>query len=100
LDQVVSIKADGKGTVVFDLNGGNADFPFVASDYHIAIKPSKDGKIDATGKHGTGSYMLENFEPGVRATFKRNPNYHDSDVAHVDSVEMITIADVAVDWRS
>jgi peptide/nickel transport system substrate-binding protein len=95
LDQVVSIKADGKGTVVFDLNGGNADFPFVASDYHIAIKPSKDGKIDATGKHGTGSYMLENFEPGVRATFKRNPNYHDSDVAHVDSVEMITIADVA-----
>ncbi|MEK9597038.1 MAG: ABC transporter substrate-binding protein [Rhodospirillaceae bacterium] len=95
LDQVVSIKADGKHTVVFDLSGGNADFPFVASDYHIAIKPAKDGKIDPVGKHGTGSYMIESFEPGVRATFTRNPNYHNGEVAHVDSVEMITIADVA-----
>ncbi|MDP7381919.1 MAG: ABC transporter substrate-binding protein, partial [Alphaproteobacteria bacterium] len=38
LDQVVSLKADGKHAVVFELKGGNADFPFVASDYHIAIK--------------------------------------------------------------
>ena len=95
LDQVVSLKADGKHAVVFELKGGNADFPFVASDYHIAIKPSKDGKIDPVGTAGTGSYVLESFEPGVRATFTRNPNYHDSSVGHFDSFEMITIADVA-----
>ena len=95
LDQVVSLKADGKHAVVFELKGGNADFPFVASDYHIAIKPSKDGKIDPVGTAGTGSYVLESFEPGVRATFTRNPNYHDSSVGHFDSFEMITTADVA-----
>ena len=48
LDQIVSLKADGKHAVVFELKGGT-DFPFVASDYHIAIKPSKDGKIDPVG---------------------------------------------------
>ena len=95
LKQVKSIKADGKDTIVVELEAGNADFPYIMSDYHIAIKPSKDGKINPTDGIGTGGYVLEKFDPGVRTTFKRNPNYFKSDRANFDEVELISIIDVA-----
>ncbi len=74
LEQVADIKADGDDKVVFTLNSGNADFGVVLSDYNLLILPSKDGKADTANKDGTGSYILESYEPGVRATLKRNPN--------------------------
>ena len=44
LDSVEEIKADGDN-IVFTLKGGNADFPFYVSDYHLKIMPAKaDGK--------------------------------------------------------
>jgi peptide/nickel transport system substrate-binding protein len=95
VDPIVEIKADGKNTVVFTMKSGNADFPFIVSDYHLAILPSKDGKADATTGIGSGGYTLESFDPGVRATLKRFPNYWKSDRAHFDEAEMLTISDVA-----
>ena len=71
---IQDIKADGKNTVVFTMKSGNADFPFIASDYHLAILPSKDGKVDASSGIGTGSYTLDSFDPGVRTALKRFPN--------------------------
>jgi peptide/nickel transport system substrate-binding protein len=38
----MSVKADGAETVVFELDGGNADFPYTVSDYHMPIMPKKD----------------------------------------------------------
>jgi hypothetical protein len=81
LVQLKDIKADGKDTVVVELDGGNADFPFIISDYHIAIMPSSDGKVDATSGVGAGGYSIVNFEPGVRVDFKRHPNYWKEDRA-------------------
>ncbi len=95
LEPVTDIKADGKDTVVVTLESGNADFPFIISDYHIAIMPSKDGTVDWQSGTGTAGYILESFEPGVRADFKRNPNYWKEGRAHFDSVELISITDVA-----
>lgn len=95
VDAIESIKADGKNTVVFELSGGNADFPFLMSDYHLPILPSKDGKINATSGVGTGGYIIENFDPGVATQFKRNPNYWKQGHAHFDSIEMLVVADVA-----
>ena len=47
LQAVTDIKADGPDTVVFTLTGGNADFPYICSDYHIPILPAKpDGTAD------------------------------------------------------
>jgi peptide/nickel transport system substrate-binding protein len=94
LEQITSIKADGKNQVVVELAAGNADFPFVMSDYHIAMLPSKDGVADATSGNGLGPYVLKEFEPGVRASFTRNPNYHKSDAAYFDEIEMLAIIDV------
>ncbi len=95
LDQVTDIRADGKDTVVVTLQGGNADFPFVISDYHIAIVPSKDGVIEWKSGAGTGGYVLRKFEPGVRADFNRYPNYWKEGAAHFDEVELLSITDVA-----
>ena len=94
LESLKNIKADGKDTVVVELTGGNADFPFIVSDYHIAILPSKDGKVDWQSGIGAGGYTLKNFEPGVRADFERSPNYWKEGRAHFDSVELISIIDV------
>ncbi len=39
LKEIVSMKADGTDTVVIELSGGNADFPYTVSDYHRPIMP-------------------------------------------------------------
>jgi len=93
LKAITSMKADGN-SVVFELDAANADFPYIVSDYHLLIKPSKDGKIDATDGLGTGGYVIEKFEPGVRTVAKRNPNYFKSDAAFFDSVEFISLIDL------
>jgi hypothetical protein len=70
------IKTDGTDTVVVTLEAGNADFSYIVSDYHLVIMPAKDGGgIDWESGVGTGAFALTSFEPGVRATMKRNPNY-------------------------
>ncbi|MFQ5551491.1 MAG: ABC transporter substrate-binding protein, partial [Gemmatimonadales bacterium] len=71
---IKDIKADGKHKVVFELDGPNADFPSILTDYHLNIVPAKDGKADWQSGIGTGAYTLEEFEPGVRAAVKLNSN--------------------------
>ena len=89
LTAVKSIKADGPNTVVFELEGANADFPYVVSDYHISIRPEGD----MTSGVGTGPYVIEDFNPGVHSKLNRNPNYFKSDRAHFDRIEMTSIID-------
>ena len=89
---VQNIRADGKHRVVFTLEKGNADFPFLLSDTHLTIVPA--GTTDFSDGMGTGGYILEKFEPGVRSLVKRNPNYFKAGRAHFDEIELIVIADV------
>ncbi|MBW1699139.1 MAG: ABC transporter substrate-binding protein [Deltaproteobacteria bacterium] len=91
VDQIADIKKDGPYTVIFLLKGGNADFPFILSDYHLTISPAGSNFIDGVG---TGGYILKEFEPGVRAFAVRNPNYFKTDRAWFDEVETLGIADV------
>jgi peptide/nickel transport system substrate-binding protein len=91
-ESIKEMKADGKNTVIFTLKGGNADFPFMLSDYHLTISP--DGTTDFGKGIGTGGYMLVDFEPGVRGLVKRNPNFFKKGRAHFDEVETIGINDV------
>ena len=93
LSSIVEMKADGKDKVIFKLKGGNADFPFLLTDYHLGIYPSKDGKIDWAKGVGAGPYVLKNFEPGVKLQAERNPNYFKD--TWFDSVEFLSIVDVA-----
>ena len=93
LKAVKEIKADGKDTVVFVLEGGSADWPYILSDYHMPILPGKDGKADALSGVGTGGYTLSNFEAGVRPLMKRNPNYWKDGAAHFDEAECLAVID-------
>lgn len=94
LDAVRDIKADGNHAVTFQLVSGNADFPFVLTDYHLNIVPSNGaGGIDWQSGVGTGAYILDEFEPGVRTTYTRNPNYWKTGRGFFDRAEMLVIGD-------
>jgi peptide/nickel transport system substrate-binding protein len=94
LTGVDSVKADGANTVVVNLKGGDADFPFILSDYHILICPSKgDGGIDWESGIGTGGYSLGNHKPGISSMTKRYPNYWKEGKAHFDEIESIWLED-------
>ena len=91
---VKDVRQDDNHTVIIELSEGNADFPFIMGDYHIRIYPDGTSGKDWEKGIGTGPYILETWEPGVKGITKRNPNYFKSDRAHFDSVETLAIADV------
>ncbi len=92
---IEDVKIDGDN-VVFALSGGSADFPFLLSDYHLGVCPAKDGGgIDWESGVGTGGYVLDAFDPGVRTLTKKNPNYWKEGRGHFDEVESLYISDVA-----
>lgn len=93
LSQIQSLEKDGDDGIIFTLENGNADFPFLVSEYRVVIMPAVDGKLDWASGIGTGPYILENFDPGVSATFRRNPNYWKAGRAHFDEVELLSILD-------
>ncbi len=94
LKTVLDIKSDGNQTVIFELSDGSADFPFIMADYHLTIFPDGTQGKDWEKGIGTGEYILEDWEPGVRALTKRNPNYWKADRAHFDEIETLVVVDV------
>jgi peptide/nickel transport system substrate-binding protein len=93
LKTVTEVKKLDNLTVQFKLNSGNADFPYVVSEYFFIIFPSKDGAIDWRSGAGTGGYKMVEFEPGVRYVGERNPDYWKTGRAHFDRVELIPLSD-------
>lgn len=93
LTQIESLSKDGNHAVVFKLKAGNADFPFIMGDYHLPILPEKEGQLDWGSGIGTGAYSIVNYEPGVRAQFKRNPNYWKEGRGHFDEIETLALLD-------
>lgn len=85
------VYADDKHTVIFELDEGNADLPYVVSDYHLGIVP--DGFEDWDNPIGTGPYRMEHYDPGVESLHVRNENYWKEGRAHADSVEYTIIND-------
>ena len=91
---IESMRTDGD---VFEvtLGVGNADLPYLMADYHLMIQPG-GGFDDPTAAIGTGAYILETDDPGVRMVAKRNPNYWGGDqtqTAHYDQAEVIVLND-------
>lgn len=90
---IENMSKEGEDTVVFELSGGNADFPFILSDYHLTIHPAKDDSIDWQSGDGCGSYILKSKNFGVSVMMERNPNHWRDDVAWFDSIEMLALVD-------
>ncbi len=64
-------------TVTFKLAAGNADLPWLMTDYHLAICPANDdGTIDWQSGDGCGPYKLVETEFGVNYRFVRHDDWH------------------------
>jgi peptide/nickel transport system substrate-binding protein len=90
---IQNVEAPDDSTVRFTLAAGNADFPYIVSDYHLPIGKSQDGVVDWQKAMGSGSYVLENFEPGVRADFARWDGNWRTDRGWFDRIEQLAIID-------
>ncbi len=93
ISPIKDIKANGKDTVIFELEYGYADMPALMAEYHMQIVP--DNYKSWQDGMGTGGYILKDFEPGVRAFSIRNPNYWKEGRAHFDEIECIGIGDTS-----
>ncbi|MEQ9487991.1 MAG: ABC transporter substrate-binding protein [Alphaproteobacteria bacterium] len=92
VSSVESVKADGNAVVITS-NVGNADLPYALSAFQFQVCPSDgNGNLDLSGV-GTGPYVLQEFEPGVRAELTKNPNYFKEGRAHFDAVQFIALND-------
>jgi peptide/nickel transport system substrate-binding protein len=78
--------------VEFHLTRPVGDFPTLVADSQLWTVP--EGATDfVTKPNGTGPFTFVSWQPGVRAIFKRNPNYWQSGKPYVDDVEMVFIPD-------
>jgi len=94
VSSITDIVVTDPHTVVVKLSGGDADFAYKMSDYHLLMMPLVGGKVDWSSGNGTGGYILERFDPGVTISLRRNPNYFKGGArAHFDSVQLINIPD-------
>jgi peptide/nickel transport system substrate-binding protein len=94
VQNITDIRANGKDRVVVELAEGNADFAYLMSDYHLVVAPEGTAGDDWDKGIGTGPFMLESWEPGVRALTKRNPDYFKEGRPYFDEVETLHVADV------
>ncbi|MEM7169828.1 MAG: ABC transporter substrate-binding protein [Pseudomonadota bacterium] len=93
LSSVEDIKADGDSRVTITLSSGNADLPYVMTDYHLCMLPSDGNGGVEISPIGTGAYMVESHDSGVRTALKRNPNFFKADAAYFDDVVFTSISD-------
>jgi peptide/nickel transport system substrate-binding protein len=93
IEDIVDIKKLDANQILVSLKSGNADLPYLLSDYHLMVVPN--GFTDWAKPIGTAGYALESFEPGVRAVTKKQGSYWKTGCGHVDGIETLVINDTA-----
>lgn len=93
LATVSEIKALSPKQVYIKLSEGNADLPVLLGDFHLVVVPN--GHTDWSKPIGTGAYVLESIEPGVRVLFRSRGEYWKPGRGNFDAVEVRYITDAA-----
>ena len=94
VENIVEMTKLGDLEVQLVLNAGNADLPYLLSDYHINMFPA--GQIEEAIQNGigTGLYRVVSFDPGVRFVGQRVEDHYKGDSAgFFDEIEYIAIND-------
>lgn len=89
---IKDVEATAPDEVKITLHEPNAGFAPVMALTTMTIVPADDMNFDAG--IGTGAYMLETYEPGIKSIVRKNPNYWKEGRGHFDSIEMLAIRDV------
>ena len=89
--QMTDFKAVDPLTVEITLAAPNGDLPTILAMHHFMI--IADGTTNFTKANGTGAFVCETFEPGVRSIAVRNKNYFKAGGANLDSFEFFAISD-------
>ncbi|HEY9039998.1 MAG TPA: ABC transporter substrate-binding protein [Roseovarius sp.] len=93
LELVTDVVADDEHTVTVKMESGNADLPWLMTDYHLVVLPATDdGSVDWQSGDGCGPYKLDKWEPGRGASLIRHDDWH-GEGAYFDAVEVIVIND-------
>ncbi|MDO5757898.1 MAG: ABC transporter substrate-binding protein [Rhodobacterales bacterium] len=93
LTSVTDIRADGDHTIVIELDGGNADVPWLMTDYHFAVCPSDgEGGIDWKSGDGSGPYKIDDGDWGVQFRLSRHEGWH-LEGAYFDKLVMLVLND-------
>ncbi|MCW8908348.1 MAG: ABC transporter substrate-binding protein, partial [Sedimenticola sp.] len=80
-------------TLTVKLAQGNADLPWLMTDYHLAICPANDdGSINWQSGDGTGPYKIVEHEFGVGTKMVRHDGWH-LEGAYFDSCDFIVLND-------
>jgi len=94
VEAIVEMNKITEHQVQFVLASGNADFPYLMSDYHILMFPAGQIEEAIANGIGTGLYQVTSFDPGVRMTASRYADhYKGDDAGFFDEVEYIAIND-------
>lgn len=98
LGPVEKVEAPDRLTVRVRLADAFAPFLHNLAEPWSAILPPEveDRMGDFKGAEsmiGCGPFMLERYEPGVKAVFTRNPTYYQGGLPHLDKVEWLFIKD-------
>ena len=92
---IEDVSADGSDVVVVKLKSANADFPFLMTDYHMNVVPSKDGKADVLIADRHGLYharRLRAGRPRGRRSVTPMPGSR-IEFGHIDSAEILAVLD-------
>ena len=91
---ISEMKKLGEHQVQMVLESGNADFPYLMSDYHILMYPAGQIEEAIAQGIGTGLYRVQSFDPGVRMVATRVDDHYKGDSAgFFDEIEYIAIND-------
>ena len=93
LADVMDIVDNGDNSVTFKLGSGNADLPWLLTDYHLPVVPANaDGTANWQSGDGCGPYKLTETEFGVRYSLTRHDAWH-LEGAYFDEVTIIVLND-------
>ena len=93
LADVVELVDNGDNSVTFKLAAGNADLPWLMTDYHLPIIPANaDGTANWQSGDGSGPYKMVNASFGIGYSLVRHDAWH-LDGAYFDAVEITVLND-------
>jgi peptide/nickel transport system substrate-binding protein len=88
---VTDIKKLNDHQIQVSLSAPDADFPYGLTDYHLMMVP--DGFKDWAKPVGTGAFVLESYDPGVRIRVKKVRPYWKEGLGLLDGADVTVIND-------